>query len=412
MWRSVLFGYGAGPFGAQSDDAQAAGARCGAPSASAASAAAASSGAADVVAPQPDTDLSTGLNTHHDLTDGAFVQAANLRGLQHAAALEWLQAEHTLRITENDIASPPPPVPPVVSAAAPFAVEPASRLHNRPMIAAVMAVLSIGAVVGALYGPAIASRAALTADMRPGRLAVPVTEAAPSGVLEPEIPAAQMAARGALEIDRQMPAEATDFGRLVYGRFRQASARERTCLARAIYFEARGEPYDGKVAVAQVIMNRARSKKWPATICGVVHQGEQRGEKCQFSYVCFDNLSAPSGESWDEAKLIAEQAVNGQGYLRELEHATHYHTTSVKPVWREKLDRLSTIGSHIFYAEPGGVRVEAFDPVAYLNSVTSADVANSATKPKLQPITAPAAAASRRDKAAHTDDLANTLFGN
>jgi hypothetical protein len=172
-----------------------------------------------------------------------------------------------------------------------------------------------------------------------------------------------------------------DFGARIYGRFAAAPAREMACLARAIYYEARGEGYDGKVAVAQVVLNRARSKKWPSTICGVVHQGEARGEKCQFSYVCFDHLSQPSGELWDEAQTIAELAIAGRVYLRELEHATHYHTTAVKPVWRERLQTIATIGAHIFYTEPGGVRASPADDGRYPSAVAAAAVANS-VKPK------------------------------
>jgi spore germination cell wall hydrolase CwlJ-like protein len=166
----------------------------------------------------------------------------------------------------------------------------------------------------------------------------------------------------------------TDLGRTIYAaRFAAAPAGERRCLARAVYYEARGEAMDGQMAVAQVILNRARAHKWPNSICGVVNQGVERGEKCQFSFACFTHLSEPSGELWEQAKLVADQAVAGQAWLRELTEATHYHTTSVAPVWRVGLVPPANIGTHIFYREPDGLRVAAADPAAYAASAVAAD---------------------------------------
>ena len=157
-----------------------------------------------------------------------------------------------------------------------------------------------------------------------------------------------------------------DLGQTIYASlFAKAPAAERTCLARAVYYEARGEDMSGQIAVAQVVLNRARSKKWPSTICGVVNQGIERGEKCQFSFACFTQLSQPSGEMWEQAQQVADQAMRGQAWLRELVEATHYHTTSVAPVWRTGLVEIATIGTHVFYRDGDGLRAKAHDAPAY-----------------------------------------------
>ena len=143
-----------------------------------------------------------------------------------------------------------------------------------------------------------------------------------------------------------------DLGQSVYAAiFAAAPAHERKCLARAIYHEARGETYEGQVAVAQVVVNRVRMKGWPDSICGVVQQGVERGEKCQFSYACHASAVDPTGELWDNAKALANDVVSGRAWLREVTEATHYHTVNVAPVWRLGLQPVRTIGSHVFYRE-------------------------------------------------------------
>jgi Cell Wall Hydrolase len=182
------------------------------------------------------------------------------------------------------------------------------------------------------------------------------------------------------DADAPNPAGA-DLGRSIYAaRFSTAPASERTCLARAVYYEARGEAVEGQMAVAQVILNRARSHKWPKSICGVVNQGIERGEKCQFSFACFSHLTEPSGDLWEQAKTVAEQAVAGQAWLRELIEATHYHTTAVAPVWKAGLVELATIGTHVFYREPDGLRVASGDPVAYTAAAAADEAKAKAAK--------------------------------
>ena len=141
-----------------------------------------------------------------------------------------------------------------------------------------------------------------------------------------------------------------DAGSQMYAHdFASADAANIRCLAEAIYYEARGEPVDGQIAVAQVVLNRARSHFWPNTICGVVNQGIARGEKCQFSYACRVLRAKPNGIAWDHAQEIADDAIHGRAWFRELVDATYYHATAVAPVWRLDLTLIGTFGTHIFY---------------------------------------------------------------
>jgi len=212
-----------------------------------------------------------------------------------------------------------------------------------------------------------------------------------------------------------------DLGSTIYAsRFVNAPASERACLARAVYYEARGEAMDGQIAVAQVVLNRVRSKKWPSTICGVVHQGIERGEKCQFSFACFSNLTAPHGETWVQAQMVAEQAVNGQAWLRELAEATYYHTTDVAPAWRTSLTPIATIGSHIFYRDGVGLQASEPDEGKYQAAVATAPGAQAADAARAKAAAAAKARAkvaggaenqpSRRAAGGSSDDWTSSVF--
>jgi spore germination cell wall hydrolase CwlJ-like protein len=126
-------------------------------------------------------------------------------------------------------------------------------------------------------------------------------------------------------------------------------ARERRCLAIAIYFEARGEPVRGQVAVGQVIMNRVRSPLFPETICGVVYQG-QMNPGCQFSFTCDGKTDVPrNDEQWALAQDIAKQITNGELWLPEVGYSTYYHANYVSPGWAGSMSKIDKIGRHIFY---------------------------------------------------------------
>ncbi|MBX9746693.1 MAG: cell wall hydrolase [Hyphomonadaceae bacterium] len=132
----------------------------------------------------------------------------------------------------------------------------------------------------------------------------------------------------------------------------QIDARQHACLSQAIYYEARGETQQGQIAVAEVIINRTRSRAYPSTICGVVYQGSHRSTGCQFTFTCDGSLGQrPRGRAWDRAQRIATAVM--LGYNRPLTGgATHYHTIEVNPVWNSGLVPTTRIGVHQFYRFP------------------------------------------------------------
>ena len=133
------------------------------------------------------------------------------------------------------------------------------------------------------------------------------------------------------------------------------SPAQRKCLAEAIYFEARSETEAGQAAVAQVVLNRALSGLYPASVCGVVYQNRHRFKACQFSFACEGkSLRITDQNSWETAVRIASEVLEGRTYLSNVGGATHYHATYVRPGWSRRLERASTVGTHIFYRlKPG-----------------------------------------------------------
>ena len=132
-----------------------------------------------------------------------------------------------------------------------------------------------------------------------------------------------------------------------------ASEVERTldCLAMNIYREAGNEPFEGKVAVAQVTLNRANSGKFPREICAVVYQKSRFTEKviCQFSWYCdSDHRNMPiNKELYDESYKVAKMVFVEDFKLESLKDALYYHADYINPNW--KLKRITKIGNHIFY---------------------------------------------------------------
>jgi spore germination cell wall hydrolase CwlJ-like protein len=150
-----------------------------------------------------------------------------------------------------------------------------------------------------------------------------------------------------------LPALAIDPDRLTRQESPQGlPSTELTCLAEAVYFEARGEPDSGQRAVAQVVVNRAGSGVYPKSICGVVYQNQHRRNACQFSFACDGRPETKSEEvAWRKAKRIALQVASGEMRAPVLRTATHYHASYVSPSWAKKMTRLSKIGLHVFYRE-------------------------------------------------------------
>jgi len=132
---------------------------------------------------------------------------------------------------------------------------------------------------------------------------------------------------------------------------------EEHCLATAVYFEARSEPQQGQLAVAMVILNRTRAEHYPASICGVVYQGANRFNGCQFSFACDGKTDLPEpGCAWDAARVATSMALAGglettDEQLRIVSAALNYHADYVKPRWSKSLLRLTKIGRHIFYSQ-------------------------------------------------------------
>ncbi len=123
------------------------------------------------------------------------------------------------------------------------------------------------------------------------------------------------------------------------------------CLAEALYFEARGENLQGQFAVAEVILNRRDSKKFPSTVCRVIGQGSKSGKKyaCQFSYKC-DGFAEVFSEKSAYTQVGKVARIMLDGKKRDLtKGATFYHTGAVSPRWSRKFERTAKVGRHYFY---------------------------------------------------------------
>ena len=138
-----------------------------------------------------------------------------------------------------------------------------------------------------------------------------------------------------------------EFLRLSYEE-KQKVMREVECLARNIYFEAASEPKNGKIAVAEVTMNRVKSKEYPRTVCGVVHQRTKN--TCQFSWVCQNKDKIPkNSNAWRDSVKIAENILISKKEYGIIGSAKHFHAEYVSPEWAESKRMIKKIGQHIFY---------------------------------------------------------------
>jgi spore germination cell wall hydrolase CwlJ-like protein len=124
-----------------------------------------------------------------------------------------------------------------------------------------------------------------------------------------------------------------------------AADGEQDCLAKAVYFESRGEPIEGQLAVAEVVMNRAASGRYPAGLCDVITQ------KAQFSFIRHGRFPTPDegSEAWRKAVAIAKIA--REKLVSNLpSDVLWYHAEYVAPSWGKRLNRTAQIGLHIFYS--------------------------------------------------------------
>jgi spore germination cell wall hydrolase CwlJ-like protein len=131
------------------------------------------------------------------------------------------------------------------------------------------------------------------------------------------------------------------------------------CLARNIYFEARGEAEIGQRAVAWVTLNRVQAERYPDTICGVVYQarrdnaGNPIRHQCQFSWYCDGRSDRIRNQSdWNTALQVAHSVIWQWGRFEDpTQGATMYHADYVDPYWADNYNRTVQIETHIFYAE-------------------------------------------------------------
>jgi N-acetylmuramoyl-L-alanine amidase len=125
-------------------------------------------------------------------------------------------------------------------------------------------------------------------------------------------------------------------------RAREFDTRSLDCLARNVYYEARGESLIGQYAVAEVTMNRLASPFYPKTVCEVVYQ------RRAFSWTGMGDLEPPMGPAWHRAVRVAED-VYYERRPATMEGVTHFHATYVQPDWSQERQQVARIGKHIFY---------------------------------------------------------------
>lgn len=124
-----------------------------------------------------------------------------------------------------------------------------------------------------------------------------------------------------------------------------------SCLAEALYFEARGETVKGQFAVAEVILNRVKSAQFPNSLCSVINQGTGRKYQCQFSYTCDGHKEViHERKAYRRVAKVARAALDG--LKTDLTAgATYYHTTAVRPRWSRSFTKTTRIGVHLFYRD-------------------------------------------------------------
>jgi hypothetical protein len=133
---------------------------------------------------------------------------------------------------------------------------------------------------------------------------------------------------------------------------KEVMAKDIDCLAKNIYYEAASESFEGKLAVAQVTINRTKSSRYPDTICDVVYQKDKVNGRtvCQFSWTCAKVSTPKSLYLWEESLYIARKALTEP--IAHAKIAAHnvmfYHAAYINPGWK-KNGVVMRIGNHIFY---------------------------------------------------------------
>lgn len=125
----------------------------------------------------------------------------------------------------------------------------------------------------------------------------------------------------------------------------ELTKQERNCLIRNVFFESGGEPYEGKIAVAQVTWNRLQSGLWGRDLCRVVHAPRQ------FSWTADPNKRnrVIAGDRYTDVIAAVDDFIAGSR-VNKLDDAMHFHATYVRPSWAKQDQRVKQIGGHVFYA--------------------------------------------------------------
>lgn len=220
---------------------------------------------------------------------------------------------------------------PVVADPAAEAVAPQARQLAEALTRERSAMRSLSAARLARFSQLATSGAQAEADAEGADLAAVATRSAPEAV------------DGALDLAAldALPTAAGD--------------AEWRCLAEAIYYESRGEPLEGQVAVAEVVLNRVDDRRYPGTICGVTTQGVGSGRACQFSYACDgrpERMASPVPRT--RAEKLAALMLAGRARSVS-DGATHFHATYVRPAWSRRFTLTAQIGNHVFYRQSSRV---------------------------------------------------------
>jgi spore germination cell wall hydrolase CwlJ-like protein len=127
--------------------------------------------------------------------------------------------------------------------------------------------------------------------------------------------------------------------------------RQLECLAKNIYYEAGNEPFEGKVAVAQVTLNRVNSGSFPNDVCKTIYQKNMFYEKtvCQFSWYCdrATTMKPINRAVYNESMIVAKKVLLEGFRLPSLEHALYFHGDYINPGWNRQ--QVAKVGRHIFY---------------------------------------------------------------
>jgi spore germination cell wall hydrolase CwlJ-like protein len=211
-----------------------------------------------------------------------------------------------------------------------------TRIFRAAGVAAACAALSATATIAAPSAPAQSPSAAHEA---PG-----TSEGTFAGLFR-SAAAAVLGSRPAPEAAEAAPALTLDE---LVSKFETDATddREQDCLASAVYFESRGEPIEGQLAVAQVVINRAASGRYPVDLCDVITQ------HAQFSFVRRGRMPMAdhASEAWRKAVAIAHIAHDKLTQAELPSDVLWYHATYVSPSWGKRLTRETQIGLHIFYS--------------------------------------------------------------